>query len=229
MAKRPTSGRGGGAKVPKASAASKPTKRLTTVQRSEREAQKRGLKKLRELGLFSGNINKPSDYAKRKLRTYEPVISGKARLVATPSAKDAKSYKGLVTSGGRIRQEGKNLIVPKVKGEKVQWNAKTGKLEGVSTRRGAKGSKASRTRKEFIKATDKNINKFRGRRDVTFVLPKYQGGQLVEYRYRATEEPAGQDIDALLLELHGYEKRRPTSPSGRRWKNIRDFVYVEFY
>lgn len=92
-------------------------------KKSDRAQYQSGLKKLREVGLYTGKADarkKPSPYLKSILKKYSDVLSGKAIVVENKAA--AKLYKGTFRTSGDL------VIIPKAKGEKIYASKKTGEI-----------------------------------------------------------------------------------------------------
>jgi len=98
--------------------------------------QKRQLKKLEKLGLYNPKTpigNEPTRYQKSIIQKYSDVLSGKA-VVVKPS--NPQSYKNV------FDVKGKNVIVPRGKGESIRVN-KQGQIKKI--RRGPRKEKISST------------------------------------------------------------------------------------
>lgn len=194
-------------------------KRLTVVQRVERDAKLRKLDKLRRLGLVETKYKKPTPYTDKILKKFAGVLSGKDKIIETGDAKAAAKYKGQKVSGKAVQVVGDKIIVPKQKGKQIKWSKKKQELTGTIRKTKLEPSK----RVTFIKATPANINKFRGRSDVTFILPIVYGSHVQRRRYSAIEQKHGNDIDELLRVLSGYETKEHNP-----WATIRDYIEIEY-
>ena len=192
---------------------------MTVVQRVERDAKLRKLDKLRRLGLVETKYKKPTPYTDRLLKKFAGVLSGKDKIIETGDAKAAAKYKGQKVSGKPVTVVGDKIIVPKQKGRSFKWSKKRQELTGL--KRKTKLEEAHRV--TFIKATDAEINKYRGRRDMRFILPIMYGTSVRRRPYAAIEMKHGNDIDELLRIIRGYETK-----DFNPWETIRDFIEIEW-
>lgn len=116
------------------------------------------LKKLRDLGLYTGDLRKrPTKYALKKIDQFAPVLSGAAKVV---QPKDPKRFKNI------FQTVGKNVIVPRRKGERISVDPKTGEI--VSKRK--VGNRTVTTRGLQIKRGEK-IPKPAKERNVQYAIP----------------------------------------------------------
>jgi len=87
---------------------------------------------LKSKGLVSKKIDArkqaPTDYMQRQVRKFSDVIEGKAKVVHTPKAKDAKPFKEA------FRVKGKSVVVPVTnKSEKLVYAKKTKIISATRT------------------------------------------------------------------------------------------------
>lgn len=153
------------------------------------------LKRLRDLGLYTGDLRKkPTKYALSKIEKFDAVLKGKATVVAP---KDAKRFKGIFDTVG------KNVIVPRRKGEKITVD-KSGEI--VSVRKS--GKRVIRARGRTVKRAD-TIEKPPPESTTQYVIPFHgRGGETNWFRFP--------DYDELKKFMAGYD-----------YKDWKDYVIVE--
>lgn len=120
-------------------------------KKSDLKQARIALKKLRTLGLYTGDLRKaPSKSALKKIKEFAPVLKGEAVVLQPPNA---KKFKGV------FKTVGKNIIVPRRKGERISIDKKTGEL--VSKRKVGKRTVTARglhvKRGEKIPQTGKRV------------------------------------------------------------------------
>jgi len=162
-----------------------PSKKTGSPQAPSAAKTKSNLKKLRDLGLYSGDLRKkPTKYALNTIAKFDAVLKGTATVVrpANPS-----KFKDIFTvKGGAV-------IVPKRKGEKISIDKKTGEI--VSKRR--VGNRTVTTRGKQIKRGDK-IPKPAPERRVQYAVPfNSRGGGVDWVRFP--------DWDSLQKFMAGYD------------------------
>ena len=136
----------------------------TVRRKSQAKFERRALKKLRVLGLYTGKIDlrkTPTPYQRKQITKFSDVVAGKAAVV---EPKNPKSYAGLFTV------KGDKVVIPKRKGEKIKVTPKgaiiTERKIGKRTVRARfrKTERAEQIRREhkamyavpFIRGRDKN-------------------------------------------------------------------------
>jgi hypothetical protein len=94
----------------------------TKVTKSQRAREKKHLKRLKELGLYTGDLRRRTTRAGRKaLAKYQDVLSRRATVITLPPRAPVPGF---------LRRRGRKVIVPHAKGERVTV-AKTGQISKV--------------------------------------------------------------------------------------------------
>ena len=93
--------------------------------------------KLKSLGLVSAKVDarsqKMTRYMRSQVKKFEPVLTGKAKVVHAPSRKAATDYR----EGGRYITKGKNVVIPvDDKAERLRWDKKANRVVGTSSQYG---------------------------------------------------------------------------------------------
>lgn len=159
------------------------------------------LKKLKSLGLFTGDLRKkPTARTLKLIREFDAVLKGKAAVVQPANPKQYK---------GAFKVVGKSVVVPKRKGERVKVS-KSGEI--VSTGKTRTGRTVTRTVKTVKKGG-------------TGGIAKPADGELVQYaipfNFRSGREwKRFPNWDELQKYMSG-------SNSVANWKNWPDYVAVE--
>ncbi len=156
--------------------------------KAQAKSDKRAVRKLRELGIIKrADLRRPPTAAqKRTIRKYADVVSGRAKVVRP---KNPSSYKKL------FRVAGKNVIVPKRKGERVSVN----RAGEIVRKRKVGGRKSRGTFKHAPRPEE-----FRPRKGhrVVYALPVNRGGGEIEwYRYASWDKLVA---DMQTGSLKGY-------------------------
>lgn len=103
-------------------------------KKSDLKQARIALKKLRALGLYTGDLRKaPTKAALKKIEQFKPVLTGKATIV---QPKNPGKFKNI------FQTVGKNVIVPRRKGERISVDKKTGEI--VSKRKVGKRTVTTR-------------------------------------------------------------------------------------
>ncbi len=160
----------------------------TVRNKTQAKKDRRAVRKLRDLGIIKkADLRKPPTAAqKRTIRKYADVLTGRAKIVRP---KNPSSYKKL------FRVAGKNVIVPKRRGEKISVS-KSGE---IVRKRKVGGRKSSGTFKHAPRPEE--FKPRRGAR-VVYALPVNRGGGEVEwYRYSSWEKLVA---DMQTGSLKGY-------------------------
>lgn len=130
---------------------------------SQSKRAKSNLKKLKDLGLYKGDLRrKPSKAALRAIAKFDAVLKGNAKVV---QPKDPKRFKNI------FDVVGKNVIVPKRKGEKISVDKKTGEI--VSVRK--VGNRTVTARGKQLKRGQK-LDKPAPERRVQYAIPFHSTG-----------------------------------------------------
>lgn len=145
-------------------------------KKSDLKQARIALKKLRELGLYTGDLRKkPTKSALSKIKKYDDVLSGKAVVV---QPKNPARFKNI------FEVRGKSVIVPRRKGERISIDKKTGEI--VSKRKVGKRTVTARGRQ--IKRGQKIEQPAIGRR-VQYAIPfNASGGGVNWFRFPDWEE-----------------------------------------
>lgn len=174
-----------------------PTKSTTKKQA---RAQKSAIKKLRDLGIIKADLRrKPTPATKRALKKYADVVSGRAAVLKVKNPRVYRKTEG-------VRVAGKNVIVPRRKGEKISIDKKSGRIVHKRKIGGKIVTSKSRVVDGGVRIGSRT----------PIVIPFAVGNSgRVEYFRFATE-------DALHNFLDEYEKRHR-----RKYKNRRNYILVE--
>ncbi len=174
---------------------------MTTRKPKLTQAQKSAipkLAKLKEKGLFKGNVRRPSKYAIKQTKVYEDVITGKATVVKVNRATAVK-YKEA------FRVKGTRVVVNKGEGETVRYSRKTGEI--VSTRK----QYGKRIRKRILPIKPEKLDQLPKERKGRYYTIPFNRGSIIE---RFTFE----SMDELRKFMSGYEDK---------WPNWEKYVEVE--
>lgn len=147
---------------------------MPTKSKSGKQARV-ALKRLRELGLYTGDLRKtPTKYALGKIEKFDAVLKGKASVVKPANP---KRFKGI------FETVGKTVIVPRRKGERITTD-KSGEI--VSIRKS--GKRIIRARGRTVKRGDE-IAKPAAHRNVQYVIPFHgRGGETNWFRFPTFDE-----------------------------------------
>ena len=106
---------------------------MPTKKRNARQAEKTlafnrqlksDLRKLKEKGLYSGDLRrKPTGYGHKVRNKFKDVLEGKAAVVSAPSRKEARAF------SDTFKVKRNKIVVPKQKGDRVRYNSKSGAIE----------------------------------------------------------------------------------------------------
>jgi hypothetical protein len=111
------------------------TKKLTDMQAAKAalKSARHDLARLKKLGLYKGNARKtPTKYAKGLLKKFSDVLTGKAKVITTPSQSAAREHKEI------YRTKFRKVIVPVRPGEKLYYNKTKGFIFSYNTEYGHK-------------------------------------------------------------------------------------------
>lgn len=159
--------------------------RLTQAQK----AASSDLAKLKKLGLFKGNVRRPSRYAVKKSKDYQDVLKGKAAIVTAPKTTIAREYKQ------QFKTYGKKIIIPKAKNERWKFDKKE---QAITSTRRAYGAKIKATIKpgEAKRVASAGVPK--GKK-IRYVIPFNRGALGTDYlRF--------DDWDSLAKFMAEYER-----------------------
>lgn len=165
------------------------------------QAQKAAVAKLAKLhrkGFFKGNVRRPTRYGIRQTRVFANVIADKAAVVKVPRGK-AKEYKDA------FKVKGGKVVIPKIEGERVRYNKKTGMIESTRFQHG------ERIKKQIIPTTIDKATEFKLGKNQYYVLPL---GQHFHIREKS--------MAAIAAFIYEYEMKY-----GRAYKNWQKYVVIE--
>lgn len=171
--------------------------------KKQARTQKSAIKKLRDLGIIRADLRRknPTPATKRALKKYRDVVEGRAAVL---KVKNPKSYK----RAAGVRVVGKNVIVPRRKGERISIDKKSGRIvhkrkigkrtttgQGVVVKNGQRPAKVER---------------------VAYAIPFAIGtsGNVEWFRFPT--------LEALHNFLTEYEKRHK-----RSYKNVDQYIVEE--
>ncbi len=170
--------------------------------KSQAKKDRRALKILRSAGLIhKADLRRPpTPAAKRAIRKYKNVIEGRAKVVRP---KNPRTYKNV------FKVAGKNVIVPKGKGQRIGID-KAGKI--TIKRMLGKGKKKRTSSGRMTPA--KKVRRPKAGERVAYAIPFNSGGRVTWFRFAT--------YDALKKFLAEYE-----SKYRRGYKHADDYILVE--
>lgn len=156
--------------------------------------------KLKAKGLLSKGVDarsqKPTRYMKHRVKEFDDVLQGKAKVVHTKTRAQAKDF-------GDLRHVGKSVVVPVVnKTERVRFNAKTGEITSSARENGKRLKKTIRARNIDLY----NIKTYPRGDNIRYRMPFGGGGS-----YQQFDTP--EDLFAFMFQ---YESK-PKNPY-RDWQ-----------
>lgn len=167
---------------------SKTPKRGQALSGSDLKKFRADVAKLKKQGLVSKRVDarsqKPTRYMRKQVKTFEPVLQGRARVVTVPR-EIAKEY------GEAYSRKGRHVVVPAEKGETLFYDKKAERI--IATRPGY--DDLERLRREFLKSGEVTQPLPDG---YVYVIPLGSG----EQRFDTWE-------DAVLF-MTPYETARPS-------------------
>lgn len=164
--------------------------------------------RLKEKGLVSKRVDarkqRYTKYMRGQVRKYGDVLQGKAAVVSVPKRQQAMEYETF------FRRKGKKIVVPKDEGERVYWNKREQRIEGVSRKYGRK------VKRHFLKlkfSSDEDLRAVAGKLPFRFYyVIRFAGGQVWRF----------EDVEEIIKFMSPYEDN-PKNP----FRNWQTFVTIE--
>lgn len=173
-----------------------PTRKKPLTQAQKSAIPK--LAKLKERGLFAGNVRRPSKYAIKQTKVYKDVLDGRASVVKVPRNK-AREYRDA------FRVKGTSVVVSRGKTEKVRYNKKAGEIQSIRHDYGKK------IRKRILPTKPEGLDQLpKARKGQYYTIPFNRGSTIERFTFES--------IDELRKFMSGYEDR---------WPNWEKYVEVE--
>lgn len=163
--------------------------------------------KLKAQGLTSARVDarsqKPTRHMLRKVKDYQDVLQGKAKVVHTKTRAQAKEF-------GDLRHVGKSVVVPVInRTERVRYNAKTGEIVSSARENGRRVRKTIRAKSVDLY----NINTYPRGNNIRYRMPFGNSYQ----QYDTPED--------LFAEMFKYETK-PKNPY-KDWQKYVQIITVE--